>query len=91
VDLGLASVAKLGVVEFEIDAKGKAEAEGSFGKRSDKGFGSEATWKPLIFTLEGSAKIPETRVTPEIILFQVNFIKNLTGETCIWNTWDGCD
>jgi hypothetical protein len=85
--IGLNGVTKLGFFNLEVDAKGKSEIEGSLGLRNGK-LGSEATWKPLIFTFEGAAKIPETLVTPEIVLFQLNYVKNLTNEEPIWNTWD---
>lgn len=71
---------------FVLNGGAKAELEASFGKQAE-GVGIQVTLKPLVFYLIGSIGIKETPYNPEIPLFKVNYIHNITNEISIYDSF----
>lgn len=74
---------KVPAFEFVLNGGAKAELEASFGKQGED-VGIQVTLKPLVFYLIGSIGIKETPVNPEIPLFKVNYIHNITNEIALY-------
>ena len=67
-----------------LNGKLKSELELWGGINSAYELSGQINLKPLIFTLDGDITIPGSETLPDVKLFQVNYIQNLTNELPIY-------
>ena len=84
--IGVEAKLKVPAFEFILDGGAKAELETSVGSQNGA-YGFQVALKPLVFYLIGSIGIKETPYNPEIPLFKVNYIHNLTYEIPIYDSF----